>query len=388
MEKTCLPFDPELLNQTVTYQPAAALGYSKSESSHKEIQAIFYDGVPYQGKDTKYFAYLGIPKDTAGKKLPAMVLVHGGGGTAFDCWVKKWTDRGYVAISMDLTGTHPPFAASREEDYQREPHCFGGPDNDRYGVIAPKEDVWMYHAVIGTIFAHNLLRSLPCVDTDRIGITGTSWGGVVTSTAIGIDQRYAFAIPVFGCGYLYLARGYMSTVMTQEKIEWDPSNFLPHSTMPTFWINGDRDSHFDVSIFSASARLGKGKAAIALKPGFSHSHYHAWELCPELYAYADSMLKNGTPLISFGEVQVDGVEACVSLQIPEGRKLEKIRLVANISNDVRHFDPEDPAFVQVEGTQNGNTFTFSLPENTLRFYISAWDQEGNVTSTFVTECAQ
>ena len=180
----------------------------------------------------------------------------------------------------------------------------------------------------------------------------------------------------------------MSTVMTQEKIAWDPSQFLPHSTMPTFWINGDRDSHFDMSIFSASARLGKGKSAIALKPGFSHSHYHAWELCPELYAYADSMLKNGTPLISFGEVQADAAAASVSLQIPEGRKLEKIRLVANISNDVRHFDPEDPAFVQVEGTQNGNTFTFPLPEDTLRFYISAWDQEGNVTSSFVTERAQ
>ena len=178
----------------------------------------------------------------------------------------------------------------------------------------------------------------------------------------------------------------MSTMMTPEKKEWDPSRFLPNSTMPTFWVNGDRDSHFDISIFSASAKLGKGKAAIALKPGFSHSHYHAWELCPEIYAYADSMLKNGTPLISFGDVQVAGATASVSVQLPEGRRIEKLRLVANTSDTVRHFDPEDPSFIQVEGTQDGNTFTFSLPENTLRFYITAWDQEGNVTSSFVTEC--
>ena len=31
---------------------------------------------------------------------------------------------------------------------------------------------------------------------------GISWGGVITSTVIGIDDRFAFAIPTYGCGDL------------------------------------------------------------------------------------------------------------------------------------------------------------------------------------------
>lgn len=36
-----------------------------------------------------------------------MVLVHGGGGTAFADWVKLWTARGYAAISMSYDGMMP-----------------------------------------------------------------------------------------------------------------------------------------------------------------------------------------------------------------------------------------------------------------------------------------
>jgi hypothetical protein len=36
-----------------------------------------------------------------------MVLIHGGGGTAFADWVRLWTGRGYAAIAMDLCGCVP-----------------------------------------------------------------------------------------------------------------------------------------------------------------------------------------------------------------------------------------------------------------------------------------
>ena len=47
------------------------------------------------------FAWCGLPAAAAGTKSPAMVLVHGGGGTAFEHWVRLWNDRGYAAIAMD-----------------------------------------------------------------------------------------------------------------------------------------------------------------------------------------------------------------------------------------------------------------------------------------------
>ena len=40
-------------------------------------------GCRRKGKPTRVFAYYGVPKGPAGTKFPAMVLIHGGGGTAF-----------------------------------------------------------------------------------------------------------------------------------------------------------------------------------------------------------------------------------------------------------------------------------------------------------------
>ena len=51
---------------------------------HSEgIEALFYDGLPW------------------------IVRVHGGGGTAFDSWVRLGNERGYAASGMDLCGCVP-----------------------------------------------------------------------------------------------------------------------------------------------------------------------------------------------------------------------------------------------------------------------------------------
>ena len=39
------------------------------------VKAITFEGLPFDGKKTKVFAYLGYPEDTS-EKVPAIVLVH------------------------------------------------------------------------------------------------------------------------------------------------------------------------------------------------------------------------------------------------------------------------------------------------------------------------
>ena len=83
------------------------------------LTSLYYEGEPYQQRPTRIFAYLARPATTAGR-LPAMVLVHGGGGTAFKEWAELWAKRCYVALAMDLAGRGP--------DRQRLPD--GSPDQD------------------------------------------------------------------------------------------------------------------------------------------------------------------------------------------------------------------------------------------------------------------
>lgn len=378
-------FDKSILNKEVKFQSAESLGYTKERSSHKNIQSIFYDGEDYKGKKTKVFAYLGIPEHKEGSKLPAVVLVHGGGGIAFDQWVNQWNEKGYVAIAMDLEGHIPTEAPKTEADAPREAHAFPGPTNDEYAVIEPKEEVWMYHAVHDVIYAHNILRGLDCVDNNKIGIIGVSWGGVTTATTIGIDKRFAFAVPVFGAGYIYLSRTKFNQKMTFEKKMWDASQFFMNSTVPTFWINGDRDEAFDFSITSKSATTIKGDSYISIKPAFDHSHEVVWYECPEIFEFAEYIVAGGTALISVDIVKIIDDKAYVSVKIPEGRELKEILMYSNNSNDVSYFDAEDKAFDVVSGKFDGTNYIFDIPSNSLRFYIYAKDGDGNVTTSFVCE---
>lgn len=45
------------------------------------LRPIFYAGVPWQGKPTKLFAWLGLPPNRTGN-VPGVLVVRGGGGTA------------------------------------------------------------------------------------------------------------------------------------------------------------------------------------------------------------------------------------------------------------------------------------------------------------------
>src|SRR5687767_5884658 len=43
------------------------------------LSKVYYAGEPWMGRPTRVFAYYAVPAEPKEKKLPAMVLVHGGG---------------------------------------------------------------------------------------------------------------------------------------------------------------------------------------------------------------------------------------------------------------------------------------------------------------------
>ncbi len=283
----------------------AALGrpprvHEAPEFKAEGVRGLFYEGLPWKGKPTRVFAWYGVPENhRPGQKLPAMVLAHGGGGTAFDEWVRQWTRRGYAAIAMDLEGTLP------QGQYPNRPrHDWSGPA--RSGAFAdldePARDQWFYHAVADIILAHSLLRSFPEVDADRMGLTGISWGGILTCAVAGIDHRFRLAVPVYGCGFLsdapvfqnaWTARGPGSA--DRWMALWDPARYLPGAQMPMLWINGTNDLHFPLNIHRRSWALPSPPGRLCIRVGMKHGHPPGWEP-EEIDAFADSILLGGDPL--------------------------------------------------------------------------------------------
>ena len=238
------------------------------------IKAVYFDTLNWKGQPTKAFAWLGVPKNSSGK-APGIVLVHGGGGSAFQPWVRQWNDRGFAAISIAVEGQTSERTAANPKAWKR--HESGGPA--RVGIYGdssePIADQWMYHAVADTVLANSLLRSLPGVDPEKIGIMGVSWGGVITSTVIGIDTRFAFGIATYGCGGLSKAgnqygRALGNNLLYQQV--WDPLLRLDRAKLPVLWFSWPQDQHFPLDCQAASYRKAPGPKMVALVPNMGHGH--------------------------------------------------------------------------------------------------------------------
>jgi Ca2+-binding EF-hand superfamily protein/dienelactone hydrolase len=272
---------------------APAMHQAEGFDSTNNLVAIYYEALDWQGQPTKVFAWLGMPDEYEGT-VPAVVLVHGGGGTAFKNWVQEWNARGYAAISIAVEGQ-----VDRRVGKAWEQHAWAGPKRSGiyYDSAQPLEDQWMYHAVADTILANSLIRSIDGVDASRVGVMGISWGGVITSTVIGIDDRFAFAIPTYGCGALATAENhYGNSLGSNETYRqvWDPMLRLDRAKMPSLWFSWPEDKHFPMDRFAACYGKVAGEHMVALVPKMGHGHGPGW-VRPESYAFADSIVNGQGP---------------------------------------------------------------------------------------------
>ncbi len=260
------------------YEPTLDFGMEDTEG----VKGIFYTSVPYEGKPTRVAAYIGFPKNaSATQKVPAMVLVHGGLGTAVPQWVKYWNDLGYAAISMDTEGAEPIDGISNNNtvDYHIENNRYAndqvycsGPSNPGkyYDYQKDVTEQWMYHATSSVIAATSLMASFDCVDIQKIGMTGISWGSVITSTVIGYDDRITFAMPIYGG--ISLSQSYSAEKDAHfnqtSKDRWDNLEALKQSNCKTFYVTSDADYHFSLDIASRCASATNSWATYI--NGFTH----------------------------------------------------------------------------------------------------------------------
>lgn len=280
------------------------------------VKAVFYKGLSWKGRPTRVFAYYGIPTTKNGEKVPAMVLVHGGGGSAFVPWVRLWLDRGYAAIAMDTCG------CISGGGYQNHPrHEDGGPAGwGGFGQIDdPVGDQWTYHAVADVILAHSLIRSFPGVDQDRTGITGISWGGYLTCIVAGVDHRFKFAAPVYGCGFLGDNSTWLNVFkgMGDEKAArwlgmWDPSRYLEHADMPMLWVTGSNDFAYPMDSLQKSYRLPKSARTLCVRLRMPHGHGGAGENPEEIRVMAENVFSGGVPLVKITGTGRNGSNVWVS----------------------------------------------------------------------------
>ena len=159
---------------------------------------------------------------------------------------------------MDTTGFYPDPEAENGWHYGLygpfiEDTYTDAPDNDGsmvQGVSSDIEKNWLYHAVADAMIARKLLASQSCVDASKIGICGISWGGVITSLVIGHDPNFAFAIPIYGSGYLGpdhtlgSISGHFQPVSVRNR--WLAEDRFDQVKIPVLWLCWNDDNNFSI----------------------------------------------------------------------------------------------------------------------------------------------
>ncbi len=354
--------------------------------SSDSVVGIIYEGLTYKGHSQNVFAYYSTPGIITGdkskdKKLPAVVLVHGGGGAAFPQWVAMWARKGYAAIAMDWRGNGPD--GKHIENGFEEVN-----GNTPFFTIFPRlDEQWMFQAVADVILAHNLIRSFPEVDSNRTALTGISWGGVLTCTVSGLDERFKVAVPVYGCGYfpnsVFLAQGLNALNPTDIHIwlkQYDPSQYVGKAKMPILFVDGSNDAAFYLDSYARTYRLVKNKT-LSIQVGLLHGHYghgsgmEVKETIPFINSYI-----NGTKLLcSIGApiTKNDKIEAMVNVNVP----ISKVYL--NYTTDTAGI-LMDRKWISVEASLVKNKIISSLPPTgTTMWFLSAIDERGLKTSSEV-----
>lgn len=294
MEDVSIVNYPKYLKNAPYYEYCTDLDYDQTLSK-AGVKGIFFNSVPYKGKYTKVAAYIGYPAGaSASNKVPAIVLVHGAGGTAMPDWVKYWNDLGYAAIAIDTEGAEPtdgvkldnPVHNARNRynngainsNFTAGPYNMGMRDGNE-----EVEDQWMYHASAAAMAGASILLDDERVDSTKLGITGISYGSMVTSVAISHDDRFNFAIPVYGglsidksCSSFYnlyyvdKTEEYKNAYYKEMVARWDNLNGLENTSCKVYYITSTTDFAFSMDIASRCAEAANGYCNF--KVGFTHDN--------------------------------------------------------------------------------------------------------------------
>lgn len=351
-----------------------------------DVQALFLESVPYRGRPTRVFAWMGLPHVVKGDSCPGIVLLHGGGGTAFAEWVRLWNARGYAAIAMDLCGCVPAQPVVRDGGpHQRHDH--GGPPG--WGASFQQttealEDQWTYHAVAAAVASHTLLAAQPGVDPGRIAATGISWGGYLTAIVAGVDPRLRAAIPVYGCGFLGDDSVWndnefrtLPAAQVQRWLDlWDPARYLPATHAPLCWVSGTNDFAYPLSSLQKSYSLPTTPQTLCIRIEMPHGHSQGWG-APEPAIFCDSLLRGGTPLLQIDAHGRDGQN--VWAQVTATRPLARAEVC--VTRALGHWtDRKWTAFEAHHDPASGRVKAW-LPWHTTAWFLNIFDDRGCVAST-------
>ena len=256
------------------------------ESVHEDVvlRHLRYVVGTFGDKRTRVAAFYAFPK--AGKQLPGIVQLHGGGQRASSDAVLYWASQGYAAISINWGEKVIDKDDDPNTDWQGIPAGFLEPNhhNDAtpgegtvHQVPHPWNSSWLLYSAAARR-AITFLEAQPEVNSTRIGLTGHSMGGRLT-VLTAIDPRVKAASPsVGGSGYLYTditgvpgSARHMRVDLELYNGTLDCRSYWPHIKCPVMFLGATNDFNSPMEkVIQGFRSLPQANGAMSFTPHMNH----------------------------------------------------------------------------------------------------------------------
>lgn len=259
-------------------------------------RVVRYDVGTFKGAPAKVAAFYVFPK--GGAKLPAILQLHGGGQSAGFDGALADAKRGYAHLSLNWGGNKLNFGRAKETydgpqtDWGRldathppqrnKSNHFAGPlTPDEFTldpVESPRNSNW-FLVLIAARRGLTFFERQPEVDGTRLGVTGHSMGGKLTTDLAGIDPRVRAAVP--SCG------GSGDLLDTQTEIPGglkakhdavtlacvSDNAYIPRITCPVLWLSPANDFHAHIDNMAWNWRnVPDERIRFSIAPHLNHRH--------------------------------------------------------------------------------------------------------------------
>jgi hypothetical protein len=188
---------------------------------------------------------------------------------------------------------------------------------------------------------------------------------------IGIDSRFAFAIPTYGCGDLTDVPNQYGRALGENKLYhqvWDPMVRMASAKMPTLWLSWTGDVHFPLDSLSRCYRTVTGPHMVAILPNMRHSHQAGWNP-PDSYAFAESVTRQGSIWCEQTGVVVNAGKARVRFRVT--KPIDSAVLISTSDSGITHLRHWFDSDVVVRELGKGIVVVeASLPTRTTAWFVN------------------
>lgn len=337
----------------------------------------------FKGEDSRIAAFYTFPEGA--KNVPAIVWAHGGGQRAELIHGKYFAKHGYAMVDINWGGREILEGVEKNTDWgavdpSQGPRFYPGakrkgtklnflPDEHTIDpVLSPRNGNWFLLAYAGRR-AITFLEQQPEVDPEKIGFTGYSMGGNITSY-VSIDPRLKAVVPmVGGAGFITadspgipnsgMARAFKDHVeLFADTME--SQSYYPHTKCPVLLLSASDDFHSRFEfIYQCMDALPHKNWRVSQNLHFSHS------LGPEQWIlmnrWFDQYLKGepiNLPKTAETNLKVDVENRSADFSVTPDRVDELVALDIYYSHDP---NPKSRFWIHAEADENDGTWTATLP---------------------------